>query len=161
MSANELNRSLGVLFSELVNGQPKSPAYVLNGEDTGLLASLDKLSAEQASHSSQGGATIAAHTAHLQYGLSLMNRWAAGENPWKDADWSQAWKISGVDPAKWAELRRGLRHETERWLESQRTLREVSGSELDSTIGTTVHLAYHMGAIRQIDKEARGPKDAG
>src|SRR5262245_36396387 len=117
MNANELNRSLGVLFNELVNGVPKGPAYVLNGGDVGLLASRDKLSAEQASHSSQGGATIAAHATHLQYGLSLMNRWAAGENPWKYADWSIAWKTSSVNDAQWTELRRGLRDQVERWLE--------------------------------------------
>jgi hypothetical protein len=30
--------------------------------------------------------------------------------------------------------------------------------EVDGVIGSVVHLAYHVGAIRQIHAEARGPK---
>jgi len=161
VNTNDRNRSLTTLFTELIHGVPKGPAYILNGGDTGLLGSLDRLSAAVASRSSQGGATVAAHAAHIRYGMSLMNRWAAGEDPWKDADWSQAWKTSAVTEAEWAELRRGLRHEVERWREALGTLREVSGSDLDTAIGSVVHLAYHLGAIRQIDREARGPRDAG
>ena len=26
-------------------------------------------------------------------------------------------------------------------------------------VGSIAHLAYHLGAIRQIDKQARGPKE--
>ena len=44
--------------------------YVLNTGDIGLLASLEKLSAAEASDSSNGGATIAAHAQHLRYGLA-------------------------------------------------------------------------------------------
>lgn len=32
-------------------------------------------------------------------------------------------------------------------------------SELSGVIGSIAHLAYHLGAIRQIDKSSRGPKD--
>ena len=41
---------------------------------------------QAASQTSHGGASIAAHVAHLTYGLSLMNRWAGGEaNPFATA----------------------------------------------------------------------------
>jgi hypothetical protein len=54
----------------------------------GLLRSLDKLSADDASRSVNDGATIAAHAQHVRYGLSLMNRWAnEGGNPFADAKW--------------------------------------------------------------------------
>ena len=61
--------------------RPRWVLSVLNGGDTGLLRSLDHLSAAAASAPSAGGPSIAAHVEHLRYGLSLMNRWAAGENP--------------------------------------------------------------------------------
>lgn len=76
--------TLARLFAELVNGaNVPGGAFILNSGDVGLLRSLDKLSASDASHSSNGGATV----------------------------------------------------------------------------GSIAHLAYHLGAIRQIAKSARGPKE--
>ena len=65
------------LLRELLYGPPKEFAFVLNPGDAGLLASLDKLSAEQASARPDGRSSIAAHVDHLHYGLSLLNRWLA------------------------------------------------------------------------------------
>jgi hypothetical protein len=31
--------------------------------------------------------------------------------------------------------------------------------ELSGMISSIAHLAYHLGAIRQIDKQSRGPRD--
>ena len=36
--------------------------------------------------------------------------------------------------------------------------REVSEVELSGMVASLAHLAYHLGAIRQIDRQARGPK---
>lgn len=36
--------------------------------------------------------------------------------------------------------------------------REV-GRGVDDVIGSIAHLAYHLGAIRQINKDARGPRE--
>ena len=77
MRTTDLAESLAGLFTELVNG-PATPggAFILNTGDAGLLRSLDKLTAGDASRSVDDGATIAAHAEHVRYGLSLMNRWA-------------------------------------------------------------------------------------
>lgn len=37
------------------------------------------------------------------------------------------------------------------------TPREVGPAELNEMIGSIAHLAYHLGAIRQIDRTARAP----
>lgn len=158
MRSSDLNRSLPSLFNELVHGAPESGAFVLNPHDRGLLRSLDDLSADAASASSAGGASIAAHVDHLRYGLSLMNRWAAGENPFRDADWSASWNTTSVSEAEWQDLRAGLRREAEAWHAALQSPREVTGVELDGVIGSIVHLAYHLGAIRQIDARIRGPR---
>jgi hypothetical protein len=132
----------------------------LNSGDAGLLRSLDKLSAAQASRSLDGGATIAAHAQHVRYGLSLMNRWAAeGGNPFADATWDAAWKVSHVDDAAWQEIRDGLRQEAQRWTTVLRSPRDVIEVELAGMIGSLAHLAYHLGAIRQIARDARGPRE--
>lgn len=159
MISDDLNRSLPSLLRELVYGAPTGGAFVLNPGDFGLLAALDGLSAAEASVSRSPGATIAAHVDHLRYGLSLMNRWAAEEeNPFAGADWTAAWKRTTVSDAEWAELRDGLRGEVERWQAALQEPREVAGIELDGVVGSVIHLAYHLGAIRQIAPGARGPK---
>jgi hypothetical protein len=160
MRTNDISPILEGLFSELVNGPSSSGAFVLNSGDVGLLRSLDKIPAGAASLSTNGGATLAAHAQHLRYGLSLMNRWAKeGGNPFADAKWDEAWKTSGVTATEWDAIRDGLRHETADWLQVLKTPREVAEVDLSGIIASIAHLAYHLGAMRQINKDARGPKE--
>jgi hypothetical protein len=161
MDTSEVGPVLARLFAELTRGAKQGGgAFILNSGDVGLLRSLDNLSAEGASRSTNGGATIAAHAQHVRYGLGLMNRWAReGGDPFADATWDEAWKIAGVDAGQWEEIRRGLREEADRWLEALRAPREASEVELCGMIGSIAHLAYHLGAIRQIDKGTRGPRE--
>ena len=161
MQTTELNPTLALLFAELVNGASGGGgAFVLNSGDAGLVRSLEKLSAADASRSTNEGATIAAHARHLQYGLSLMNRWAReGGDPFADATWDEAWKTSVVDDREWRSIRAGLEQEIGRWLEALGSPRAVSAVELAGMIGSIAHLAYHLGAIRQIARAARGPKE--
>ena len=160
MHTKDISQSLAGLFSELVDGPGSSGAFMLNSGDEGLLRSLDKLSAADASRSVNDGATIAAHAQHVRYGLSLMNRWAReGGNPFADATWDAAWKISRVDDGAWEEIRSGLRDEAQRWVATLRTPRQAAEIELSGMIGSIAHLAYHLGAIRQINKEVRGPRE--
>ena len=157
MNTSNLGNTLPTLFAELVDGASKSEAYMLNRGDAGLLGSLDKLSAIAASAPNPHGSTIAAHVDHLRYGLSLMNRWSAGENPFDDADWTASWRRTRVSAAQWRQLRDELAEEAHRWLENLGKPREIDQSELNSVVGSVAHLAYHVGAIRQIDLSARGP----
>ena len=161
MRTDELAPTLTLLFHELTRGpQTRGGAFILNSGDAGLLASLEKLSADDASQSVHGGATIAAHAEHLRYGLSLMNRWAEeGGNPFADARWEDAWKISKVDDAQWREIHRGLAREVDRWQQNLGAPRNVESIELAGMIGSVAHLAYHLGAMRQIAKAARGPRE--
>jgi len=161
MRTNDIAPSLARLFAELVEGTGAfDGGYILNTGDIGLLRSLDTLSAADASRSTNDGATVAAHVQHVRYGLSLMNRWAAeGGNPFADATWDEAWKTSAVDARAWEEIRGGFRHEAQRWLEVLRSPRQVTDIEFNGMVASIAHLAYHLGAIRQIDKQARGPKE--
>jgi hypothetical protein len=160
MRTNDISPTLERLFSELVHGSSSSGAFILNSGDVGLLRSLDKISAADASRSVNGGATLAAHAQHVRYGLSLMNRWAKeGGNPFADAKWDEAWKTSAVNASEWDAIRNGLREESTDWLQVLKTPREVAEVELSGMMGSVAHLAYHVGAIRQIHKDARGPKE--
>ena len=161
MRTVEVGPVLSTLFSELVDGANNpGNAFILNSGDVGLTRSLDKLSPTDASRSVNDGATIAAHAQHLRYGLSLMNRWAIeGGNPFANAKWDAAWQTSRVNAGQWDEIRRGLRDEARRWLAVLASPRTTTSAELSGMIGSIGHLAYHLGAIRQIDKSSRGPKE--
>lgn len=152
--------ALPALMSELLHGSPdaRKNTYMLNRGDEGLLRSLERLSADQASASSHGGATIAGHVDHLRYGMSLLNTWGANENaPWDTADWTAAWRTTAVDDAQWKSLLGEFRREADAWLETLRKPHDYTEDEIKWFLGNTAHLAYHMGAIRQIGRAARGP----
>ena len=161
MNTKDTSPVLGRLWSELIDGPgPGGDAFMLNSGDAGLLRSLDTLSAADASTSANQGATIAAHAQHVRYGLSLMNRWAReGGNPFADAKWDEAWKTSTVDASAWTEIRNGLRDEAAAWTAVLQSPREVTEVELAGMIGSIAHLAYHLGAVRQISKALRGPRE--
>ena len=162
MDTSDLTTILTTLLSELTDGvSGRAGNVVLNPGDPGLLGSLHRLSAAEASQSANGGATIAAHAQHVRYGLSLMNRWATeGGNPFANAKWDEAWKTTVVDADAWQAIQNGLRDETDRWLKMLGTPRQVTDVELTGMLGSIVHLAYHLGAIRQIATSARGPKQS-
>ncbi|MGQ0642855.1 MAG: hypothetical protein ACT4P6_19085 [Gemmatimonadaceae bacterium] len=161
MQTNDVSPILTQLFYELVDGaNTPGGAFVLNSGDAGVLRSLDKLSAAEASYSVNDGATIAAHAQHLRYGLSLMNRWAReGGDPYSDAKWDEAWRTSHVNADEWNEIRNGLRNEAHQWLRALGSTRDVTSVELAGMTATIVHVAYHLGAMRQISQTARGPRE--
>ena len=159
MNTADISKTLATLLAELVNGAPKDGGYTLNPGDEGLLRSLDKLSAADASALTPTGSSIAAHVDHVRYGLSLMNRWSAGENPFGDADWSASWRRTIVSEAEWRQRLADLRSEASRWLAAVGQPRDVDEVALNGMIGSIAHLAYHLGAIRQINQTVRGPAD--
>jgi hypothetical protein len=157
---DRLPATLAHLFAELIDGPPPDAAYMLNAGDPGLLRSLDRLSAAAASKpAGPGSASIAAHVDHLCYGLGLMNRWSEGDaDPWSSADWTASWRRGAVNDEAWSALRERLRGETGRWRRALETPREMSSVELNGVVASIAHLAYHLGAIRQIDRSIQGPK---
>ena len=152
-------RVVKVLLSELMDGPAPNESWMLNPGDAGLLASLDKLSAEQASVVPQGGGgSIAAHVDHLSYGLHWLNRWSNGEeNPFADAADRASWTRTEVSPAEWTARRDELRRQLQEWRDAIQRPRTLSDFELTGVVSSVSHLAYHVGAIRQIDRTTRGP----
>ena len=157
MNISDFSPTFTTLFAELVDGASPTEGYVLNRGDPGLLHSLDRLSATAASAITPTGSSIAAHVDHLRYGLSLMNRWSQGEKAFDNPDWSTSWRHTRVTAAQWKQLREDLAAEAHRWLATLGKPRELDQPELNGVAGSIVHLAYHVGAIRQIDLTARGP----
>ena len=94
---------------------------------------------------------FAAHVDHLQFGLAILNRWAAGEaNPWAGADWNASWQRTTVTDAQWRTLREGLRQEADTWRKIVATRTNWDDMAAAAALSTAAHTAYHFGAIRQI-----------
>ena len=157
MNTSSFATSLTTLMKELVDGTAPTGGYMLNKGDVGLLRALDTLSAKEASQIINGGSSIAAHVDHVTYYISLMNRWAGGEKPWRTADWAASWRRTTVTDEGWQESRRALAEESRKWMAVLAEPRDVETPELSGMLASIVHLAYHLGAIRQMDRNVRGP----
>ncbi|HEY1380785.1 MAG TPA: hypothetical protein VGF55_28545 [Gemmataceae bacterium] len=145
-------RALSNMLTEIFDGPPGREAYLLNPGDPGLLRQLDAIDAAAASaRPMPGKTTIAAHVDHVWFGLSILNRWAAGEaNAWAGADWTASWQRTAVTDDQWRTLRAGLRREADQWRQvvANRTTWDDLGAA--AALSTAAHTAYHLGAIRQI-----------
>jgi hypothetical protein len=162
-AAELFQRCLQTLLREVLDGPPAQAAFVLNPGDRGLLASLDMLSAEAASARPVGRSSVAAHVDHLRYGFELLNRWARGEDPWADAsdvNYGASWERQQVSDEQWRALRTALANEAHAWVAASGQRRDWDDVTLTAALSSAVHLAYHVGAIRQIQHAASGPAAA-
>ena len=146
------------LLRELFDGPPSDMAFVVNPGDRGLSGSLAGLSAAEASARPAGRSSVAAHTHHLRYGFELLNRWLRGENPFAEATYAASWGHQHVSDEEWSELRAALTREVRAWMTVLSAPREWDAMTLSGAIGSVAHLAYHVGAIRQLVPAAAGPR---
>lgn len=146
------HRALSNLLTEVFDGPPGQEAYMLNPGDPGLLRQLDTIDARAAStRPMPGKTTIAAHVDHVHYGLTLLNRWAAGEaNPWATADWNASWQRTTVTEDQWRTLRDAIRREAEKWRRAAAARTSWDDVSAVGALSSAAHTAYHFGAIRQI-----------
>jgi hypothetical protein len=152
-----VTQSVAVILAEIFDGAKPEVGWLLNPGDIGMLRFLDSLSAREASAVPQGGtSSIASHVAHLCFALELLNRASHGESPFNDAAWNAAWRETTVSDVTWDRLREQLRAESRKWRERFSHLVDSGESQLTDVMASTAHLAYHFGAIRQIQR-AVGP----
>ena len=115
----------------------------------GLLTTLEAIDATTASNPpALGRSSIAGHCAHLRYSLELTNAWLRNES--LEVDFSQAWALQRVDDATWNDLKKSITHQYERMLEFTRSRESWSEETLVMDMKSALHVAYHVGAIRQI-----------
>ena len=154
VSLERLRRSVLTLVDEGLAG-PSSPCWYLDAERaSGLLPLLEGVSPELASRPPRlGRANVAAHTDHVRYALELANRALRGDREaFATADWRRSWAITSVDAEQWSRIRRGLRQEYELFREflSGQQSWAADDMALTGVLAQLAHLAYHLGAIRQV-----------
>jgi len=145
-------KALVNVLGEVLDGTGERGGFLLNAKDPGFVRQMESISAETASmRPMPGQTTIAAHVDHIVYALSLLNRWAQGEeNPFATADWEASWKRTTVTDAAWKDLCRSLALAAADWKKAVAERRDWNELTLSGAVGSAAHAAYHLGAIRQI-----------
>jgi hypothetical protein len=143
------------LFRECFEGKPEGQDFTWFVQDReGIFDALATTSAAKASAKpSPDCNSIAAHAYHILYSLSVCNAYIGG--PPIEGNWETSWAKQSVSEEEWAQLAKDIRAEFEfyvNWFETQFPDREVAPADLTGPIGILPHMAYHLGAIRQLMK---------
>ena len=137
-STTEVPRDLASIWTYFADTSPGS----------GLFATIDGLSASQASHvGGPGRTTIAGHIQHLSASIALSTRGLRGESAARDR--SRSWTVATVDDAEWAAVRGRLRDAYQQLLVAVETRTAWDEDALGTAMGAIAHAAYHLGAVRQ------------
>jgi hypothetical protein len=144
--------TLTTLVSEAFLHAAPQGGWFLDAGQAGFVDELARISAQQASQApAPGRKTIASHAAHVNYHLTLLNRFAAGEpNPFATAEWSESWIVDSVSEAAWGDLQGDLKRNAEAWLQFVKQPRAWGETELTGAFASAAHAAYHLGAVRQM-----------
>jgi len=137
------------MLREAFEGPPGPWTYFTDtSPGSGLFATIDGLSASQASHvGGPGRTTIAGHMQHLSSSLALSTRGLLGESASRDR--SRNWTVATVNDAEWAAVRGRLRDEYQKLLVTVETHAAWDEDALGTAMGAIAHTAYHLGAVRQ------------
>lgn len=145
--------SIAELFRECFEGVAPGKDYTwfVQGKE-GIFDALASVSAVQASQRpTPSCASIAAHAYHIRFALRSGNSQIRGFEV--EGTWESSWEKQSVTDAEWSELASDIREEYDFFLGLLRSQPEIPGG--DAVIGTLAqlpHMAYHLGAIRQLMK---------
>ena len=148
-SKHLVNTQLDHLFREAFAGPPGPWTYFTdNRPGVGLLSTLESLTAEEASApSGASGSTIAGQVQHVQSSLAASLRLMKKESATRDR--TQTWTITRVSDSEWTALRRQLREQYERSLQTIQSRMDWDEETLGAALGAIAHVAYHLGSVRQ------------
>jgi len=149
MAEITINDVIGQLLAVLIesfDGPQQSGYYTDEGPEGGLLGTLNKLDAKQASQS-LGGTSIAAHVYHTTFGLEASTAQINGDPT--PRNWPDSWRVSTVDETTWKKMLDEMRT---RYKELNKAIESNASSSVDAfggAVGAIAHVTYHLGAIRQ------------
>ena len=140
-----------VILRETFEGSPEGQPSAYLDRGIGIFPTLEKLSAENVSRDIFG-TTIAAQTEHAKFYLDRLVEFIKGRT---DAvDWDQSWLIEDVNEAEWNALRDAVRKSYENVLLCFAEVETWNQDNIGDAVAIIAHTSYHLGAIRQIAKNA-------
>jgi len=150
---SEFQTAAVLLTREAFEGRAEGENYTWFVEDReALLPSMDELSAEQVSWELRPGvATIGAHFNHILFALRNVNGAIRGERP--EGTWESSWERQTFSPGEWDDLKNNVKSEYEFFIRAFESNEDWPNMEhVIGGLGVLPHMAFHLGAIRQIMK---------
>ena len=144
----EFTKWFFILLAETFGVADTPDGYILDTGQSGLLGTINTLSAEVASAApTPDQATIASHCGHVLFLLQYFAAYERGETP--APDWEGSWTTRVVDDGAWQALRDELRT-TYDGLTARLRMREIwPEAAVAASLMLLAHCAYHVGEIRQ------------
>ena len=136
------------LLRETFEGGRPGQGTVYLDHDSGIEKTFERISAAQASRRLDGRPSIAAHTRHMNFHLRVTSEWIEGDHGKRD--WKGSFEPQTVTEAEWKELRAELERSRARLVRVLEAASPELFVEEGAGMGAVVHLAYHLGAIRQL-----------
>lgn len=153
---------LDILREAVEGGTPGQGTAFLDGTaadgsgNHGFLATLAGLSAAQASRDVHGS-TVAGHARHTAFHMEVIVRWErdGDRGPF---DWRESFHPAQVGEEEWREVQQRVRRAYDELVAFARTQasQEASGDATGGLAGAVAHVAYHLGAVRQLVKAVGG-----
>jgi len=145
-----------ILQEAVMGGTPGQGTSFLDGTQAdgsgnhGLIATLAALSAAQASDPTPLGLSVAAHAAHVAFHMEVGVRWAGGERG--PFDWKGSFGSGQVDEAGWMALQARVQAAYDALIILEPSPDEPPEDTAGGLAGAAAHVAYHLGAVRQVIK---------
>lgn len=148
INAADFSKWLRILLDETFGVAHTPQGFMLETGRSGLLGTLEGVSAEVASSAAgPEEATVASHCSHI---LFLLQHFAAHERgeP-SDPDWEGSWATRAVDRDAWDALRHELQTTYDAVVTQLQARHEWPEPAVAAAMLLLAHSAYHLGEIRQ------------
>ena len=119
---------------------------------SGLIPTLSRLTAEQASVRAGNHPSIASHVRHMIFHLRVSHEWVMGDHSRRD--WKGSFEPQTVTATEWKQLLAELESTRQDFLRAMKSLPPETFVAEGAGMGSIAHLAYHLGALRQRLPEA-------
>ncbi len=145
---DELFAQMEELLRETFDGGKPGEGTAYLDHDSGIRNTLKAVTAEQASRRPGNHPSIASHVRHMTFHLRVSYEWIAGDH--SKRDWKGSFLPYEVTPEEWAALQEEFEAVRQEFLRFMKTLPPEKLITEGAGMGTIAHLAYHLGAIRQL-----------
>ena len=142
-----LEQVVELLRETFEGGLPRLGTQYLD-HGSGIRATLGRITAEQASRRLDGRPSIAAHARHMNFQLRATSEWIQGDH--SKRDWLASFEPQAVTAEEWARLKQDFEASRTELVRVLRSLTRERFVEEGAGFGAVAHLAYHLGAIRQL-----------
>ncbi|MBL8094060.1 MAG: hypothetical protein JNL73_07805 [Anaerolineales bacterium] len=143
------HRTLLQMLAEAFGVSTAPQSFFLDTGTSGYLSVLTNVDAATASRAPKpGNATLAAHCGHVAWIVNTANRMLDGER--YPLDWAESWAVNVVDEQAWDALRAQLKASYEGLVQRLGAREVLSDEDVMGSLITLVHVAYHLGEIKQM-----------